>query len=125
MFRKIHPTVELLIAICLHFLGDYVLQRLLPLDKRSSLLHMLIHAALADGLSFTWLGLCMAGWKGALFGLVLGTVSHASIDLIGSFKKNLVLKVIDQGAHFFTMLSFSVIVPSPYGTSDVAQQHHT
>ena len=129
MTRRPNSMLSVLVAIALHFFGDYVLQRLgVPgsfLNKRYSIIGMVIHAVLADGIAFAWLGYVMGGWRGALYGVLLGTVAHTTVDLMGNFKKALVLKLLDQLAHLTLMGIFVLVFPQPIPSPDVpAQQRY-
>ena len=93
----------IVVAVILHLVGDYVLQRFarkaLP-QKRTSCVGMVIHATYADSVCFAWLGWAL--W-GNIYGITIcgavGVASHYIIDTLLPHKKTLALSIIDQILH--------------------------
>ena len=106
------PTfVHVIAALALHLLGDYVVQRLtwgIVPSKHASMLGMLIHSIIAEGLASVYIGYAVNGVKGAIYGFIIGVLSHYIIDTIGAGSKSIVQSMIDQGLHTASLCAVSV-----------------
>jgi len=105
------PT--LLVGIVIHFLGDYVLQRLLSrlgLRKTRHLTHMLIHCLTADGLALAVSAYLIGNsWQYAISGLIVGTVAHAAVDLWG-LRGSIPIKFADQALHIVALSAYAIYI---------------
>ena len=92
--------MQLVMALVLHFVGDYVVQRMargiLP-HKLESAMGMLIHAAYAEGPAMLVLSI-NAGNAGTVMCLLL-VPTHMLIDTLGGKGKGAAAKCVDQAAH--------------------------
>jgi len=95
-------------ALVLHLVGDYVLQRLLPLRKTTSFAHLLLHSTIADGPSFALIGLILWGYQGALAGLIVGAAAHCAVDVF-QIRGSLYLKLVDQALHALGIVAYLVL----------------
>jgi hypothetical protein len=98
--------MQFAIALVLHFICDYYVQRLtrhiLP-HKHDSLYGMFIHAFYAEGPAMIALSV-NAGNAGCLMCLLLVPM-HMLIDHIGGRRKGTTAKCVDQAMHIILLLA--------------------
>ena len=98
--------MQLVIALVLHFVCDYVVQRMtwdiLP-HKLESMMGMLIHAAYAEGPAMLALSI-NAGNAGTAMCLLLIPM-HYIIDTLGGKGKSTVAKCVDQFVHIALLVA--------------------